>query len=198
MKNIIFDLGNVLILFDPSAYVNEFIPKEKQKEFLEVVFQTSEWKELDLGTLSYDDAKAVFKKKLKTCDKEIDALFQDNLYNMLKPIEMNVALLDKLKDKYNLYILSNFHKDAFEAVSSGHDFFNKFDGGIVSAYHNCIKPDEKIYNLLISKYNLKPDETLFIDDMEENILKAKELGINTMHLTDYTKLEEHLINMNII
>ena len=198
MKNIIFDLGNVLILFDPMKYVNENVSSEKREKFLNVVFNSSEWLDLDKGTLSYEDAKKIFKDRLKDCGKEVDGLFEDNLYGMLKPIEKNVKILEKLKEKYKLYILSNFHKDSFETISSRYNFFNYFDGGIVSAYHNCIKPDEKIYKLLIDKYNINPTETLFIDDLEKNILKAQELGIKTIHLIDYTKLEEELRESKII
>ena len=198
MKNIIFDLGNVLILFDPAGYVNRSVAEEKREKFLDVVFRSSEWKNLDLGTLTYSNAKKIFKEKLKDCDAEVDALFGDNLYGLLKPIVSNTELLKKLRENYNLYILSNFHKESFETVSSKYDFFNYFHGGIVSAYHQCIKPDEKIYRLLIDKYELNPEETLFIDDLAENIKAAEKIGINTIHLTDYTTLSEKLRDKNII
>ena len=198
MKNIIFDLGNVLILFDPSGYVNKSVSPEKREKFLDVVFKSTEWEKLDLGTLSYDDAKKIFKEKLKDCDSEVDMLFGDNLYSLLKPITKNAELLKSLKENYNLYILSNFHKESFETVSSKHEFFGYFDGGIVSAYHQCVKPDEKIYRLLLDKYDLKPEETLFIDDIAENIEAAGKIGIDTIHLTDYNALSDRLRNKNII
>ena len=198
MKNIIFDLGNVLILFDPLGYVNKSVSPEKREKFLDVVFRSREWENLDLGTLSYEDAKKIFKEKLENCDDEVDTLFGDNLYGLLKPIVKNTELLKKLKENYNLYILSNFHKESFETVSSKHEFFNYFDGGIVSAYHQCIKPDEKIYRLLIDKYSLKPEETLFIDDLAENVKAAGKIGIDTIHLTDYNTLPDKLRNKNII
>ena len=96
MKNIIFDLGNVLILFDPSGYVNKSVSPEKREKFLDVVFKSDEWKKLDLGTLSYENAKKIFKEKLKDCDSEVDMLFGDNLYGLLKPIMKNVELLKNL------------------------------------------------------------------------------------------------------
>lgn len=198
MKNIIFDLGNVLILFDPSGYVNKSVSPEKREKFLDVVFKSTEWKNLDLGTLSYDNAKKIFKDKLKDCDNEVDLLFSDNLHSLLKPIVKNTELLKSLKKNYNLYILSNFHKESFETVSSNHEFFEYFDGGIVSAYYQCLKPDEKIYKLLIDKYDLKPEETLFIDDMAENVEAAEKIGINTIHLKDHNMLSDELRNKNII
>ena len=97
-----------------------------------------------------------------------------------------------------MYILSNFHKESFETVSSKHEFFSYFDGGIVSAYHQCLKPDEKIYRLLIDKYGLKPEETLFIDDLAENVEAAGKIGINTIHITDYNTLSDRLKSKNII
>ena len=77
-------------------------------------------------------------------------------------------------------------------------FFGYFDGGIVSAYHQCVKPEEKIYRLLLDKYDLKPEETLFIDDIAENIEAAGKIGIDTIHLTDYNALSDRLRNKNII
>ena len=198
MKNIIFDLGNVLILFEPGKYVEKFVSKDKQEKFLRVIFNSLEWKNLDRGTLSYDEAKNIFKSRLEDCDEEVDKLFENNLYHVLKPIMVNVEVLNELKGKYNLYILSNFHKDSFETISSSYEFFKNFDGGIVSAYHQCLKPEEEIYRLLMDKYNLDPKETLFIDDAKENVQKAEELGIKTIHLTEYEKLREHLVNLDII
>ena len=104
MKNIIFDLGNVLVLFDPSGYVNNSVVPEKREKFLDVVFKSIEWKNLDLGTLTYNDAKKIFKEKLKDCDTEVDNLFGDNLFGLLKPIVKNTELLKRLKENYNLYI----------------------------------------------------------------------------------------------
>jgi putative hydrolase of the HAD superfamily len=198
MKNIIFDLGNVLVLFDPSGYVNNSVVPEKREKFLDVVFRSIEWRNLDLGTLTYLDAKKIFKEKLKDCDTEVDNLFGDNLFGLLKPIVKNTELLKRLKENYNLYILSNFHKESFEEVSVKHEFFSHFDGGIVSAYYQCIKPEKKIYRLLLDKYNLNPQETLFIDDLAENVEAAEKIGINTIHLTDYNTLADKLKEKNII
>ena len=106
MKNIIFDLGNVLVLFDPSGYVNKSVSPEKREKFLDVVFKSAEWKKLDLGTLSYENAKKIFKEKLQDCDIEVDMLFGDNLYGLLKPIMKNTELLKNLKKKSHVCVHS--------------------------------------------------------------------------------------------
>ena len=198
MENIIFDLGNVLIMFDPVAYVNENIEENKRKKFLDIIFGSSEWLDLDRGTLSYSDAKKIFKSRLEDCDSEVDRLFLDNFYSMLKPITQNIALLSGLKEKYNLYVLSNIHKDSFEALSTKHEFFKNFDGWVISADYNTIKPEAKIYETLIEKYKLDPHKSLFIDDSEKNTVKAEEFGIKTIFLPDYTKLEGELKKLNIM
>ena len=152
-------------------------PKSEKRE--EAAFYAAEcfYKLSPVYSLDQTDTEKALDKMQRFIDiyPESQFLPQANVY------------VKKLKEKYKLYILSNFHKDSFETISSRYNFFNYFDGGIVSAYHNCIKPDEKIYKLLIDKYNLNPTETLFIDDLEKNILKAQELGIKTIHLIDYTK-----------
>jgi len=116
---------------------------------------------------------------------------------LLKPIKKNIKLLYKLKDhyEYKLYVLSNFHKNSFEYVFKHNDFFRLFEGCLVSCYFKLLKPEEKIYDTLLYEFGLIPEETLFIDDMKENIEAAENKGIRGFHLPDYTKLEAELKNI---
>lgn len=195
IKNIIFDLGNVLISFDPEKYLNENVKESLRKDFLEKIFKTEEWLNLDRGTLTYEEAKKIFKQRIPEGKEEIDKYFDTDIYNMLSEIRENTKLISKLKEKYNLYILSNFHKDAFEGINKKYDFFKYFDGGVVSCYYQLLKPEKEIYEILINKYNLNPNETLFIDDTKVNVDKASELGINVIYLEDSEKLKEKMIEL---
>ncbi|MFL0245361.1 HAD-IA family hydrolase [Candidatus Clostridium stratigraminis] len=97
-----------------------------------------------------------------------------------------------------MFLLSNFHRSAFERVSLENEFFNLFDGRIISYEINLIKPEKEIYNRLLKTYNLEPEETLFIDDMQENINSAKELKINTILFSDAKSLREALKNKRLL
>ena len=192
IKNIVFDLGRVLIKFEPKKYTEQNIPEEKRETFYNGVFGSDEWQMLDRGTLSYEDAKKIFKKRIPGVDEQIDRLFDVDLFEILQPIEENVKLLPELKEKYNLYILSNFHQPAFEHIFKKYDFFRLFDGHTVSCYYYLLKPEKEIYDTLIEKFNLIPEETVFIDDTKVNIEACEKEGIRGIHLPDYTELEQKL------
>lgn len=197
IKNIVFDLGNVLINFDKDTYLKEKLPKEKRKDFHDNVIGTKEWLMLDRGTLTYPEAKKIFKERSPHLATEIDNFFDKDFFELLKPIKQNIELLYKLRDhyEYKLYVLSNFHKDSYEYVFKHNDFFKLFEGCLVSCYFKLLKPEEKIYDTLLYEFGLIPEETLFIDDMKENIEAAENKGIRGLHLPDYTKLEEELKNI---
>ena len=185
VRNIVFDLGNVLINFNPRDYT-------KNEKFLKEVFASPEWLMLDRGTLSYEDAKEIFKKRVPEEAEEIDRLFDTNFSGLLLPIKENTELLPELKKKYNLYILSNFHKGACEDIYEKYDFFKNFDGHTVSCYCHLLKPEKEIYEEILIKFSLNPEETVFIDDMKVNIEAAEKFGIKGIHLPDWTKLKEKL------
>ena len=192
IKNIVFDLGRVLIKFEPKEYIEQNVPEEKREDFYNGIFGSTEWLMLDRGTLSYEDAKKIFKERVPGADKQIDRLFDVDLFEILQPIEENVKLLPKLKEKYNLYILSNFHQPAFEHIFKKYDFFRLFDGHTVSCYYYLLKPEKEIYDILIDKFNLIPEETVFIDDTKVNIDACEKEGIRGIHLPDYTELKQKL------
>ena len=192
IKNIVFDLGRVLIKFEPKEYIEQNVPEEKREDFYNGIFGSTEWLMLDRGTLSYEDAKKIFKERVSGVDKQIDRLFNVDLFEILQPIEENVKLLPKLKEKYNLYILSNFHQPAFEHIFKKYEFFRLFDGHTVSCYYYLLKPEKEIYDTLIDKFNLIPEETVFIDDSKVNIDACEKEGIRGIHLPDYTELKQKL------
>lgn len=192
IKNIVFDLGRVLIKFEPKEYIEQNVPEEKREDFYNGIFGSTEWLMLDRATLSYEDAKKIFKERVPGADKQIDRLFDVDLFEILQPIEENVKLLSKLKEKYNLYILSNFHQPAFEHIFKKYEFFRLFDGHTVSCYYYLLKPEKEIYDTLINKFNLIPKETVFIDDTKVNIDACEKEGIRGIHLPDYTELKQKL------
>ncbi len=194
MKNIVFDLGNVLIDFSPKEYIEKNISKEYSESFYHTVFASKEWIGFDKGTVSYEEARIIFKNKLPQCNKEIDDFLDYKFFDMLVPIWQNVKIFEELVNtgKYKFYILSNFHKEAIEALKSRYKFFDKFDDEVISCYCHLLKPDDEIYEYLIDKFKLDPKETMFIDDTEINVKNAEKFGITGVHLPDYTKLREKL------
>lgn len=198
IKNIIFDLGKVLINFKPEEFVNKNIKEEYREKFFNVVFKGQEWADLDRGVLEYNDAIKIFSEKIPECSLEIKKIFDNYILDVLEPIEKNIEIMKSLKGKYKLYVLSNFHYPAFDYIFKNWEFFKYFDGKIVSGHCKLLKPEKEIYKLLCSTYSLKPDECVFIDDTKVNIEAAEKFGIKGIHLTDINILEEKLKENNLI
>lgn len=198
IKNIVFDLGNVLISYEPQKFISKYVKKENQEKFFDIVFGSEEWQKLDRGILEYKEAIEIFSKKLPEEKEAIEKLFSNNIQEVLFPIEKNLKLLPVLKEnKYNLYILSNFHRDSFLEIEKKCNFQKFFTGKIVSYSVKLLKPEKDIYLKLLNTYNLIPEETLFIDDTLGNIIAANELNIKTIHLKEKENLDKELINLGI-
>jgi putative hydrolase of the HAD superfamily len=197
IKNIIFDLGNVLLDFDPKTYVKSKIAEEKVEEIYKCIFQSDEWPMLDRGVISEEEAKKNIIARNIKCEKLINIVFE-NWYDILIPIENSVNVLRKLREEgYKVYYLSNFHLAAFEHINTKYNLFELFDGGVVSYKEKLLKPEREIYERIINEYDLEPSATLFIDDMKENIEAAMNLGLRGIVLKNPNDLKIELEKFHI-
>lgn len=199
IKNIIFDFGGVLIDWNPRYFFKDyFSDDEKMEYFLENIAQSAWNEEQDRGrTLS--EGTEIQVKKFPDWEKEIRAYY-DNWTVMLKSdIPANVEVLRKLrKTHYHLFGLTNWSEETFPYALENYDFFQLFDGKIVvSGTEKLIKPDPKIWYVLLERYNLKAQESIFIDDNAKNIETAQSLGFETIHITPETNLEQELISLGV-
>jgi putative hydrolase of the HAD superfamily len=179
IKNIIFDLGNVLISFRPSEYFDKRnYPENVKARILADIFGSREWSMLDNGEITTQEAIDSIALCSSLKKEEIVHVF--NLRTeLLYPIDENIRVLPDLKKRgFRLFYLSNFPGDIFDEIRSGYFFFTYFDGGLISAEAKVSKPDSRIYNLLLEKYNLVPEESLFIDDIEVNVKAAEATGLH--------------------
>jgi epoxide hydrolase-like predicted phosphatase len=178
IKNLVFDLGNVLISFRPSEFFDKKnYPEAIKSTILADIFKSREWLRLDNGEINISDAIDSIALKSSLKREEIAHIF--NLRTeMMFPLDQNVRLLPGLKKRgFSLYFLSNFPLDIFEEIKTGYFFFRYFDGGIISSEVKFSKPDRRIYEILLEIYSLKAEECLFIDDIEINVKVAEELGM---------------------
>ncbi|WP_295252791.1 HAD family phosphatase [uncultured Catenibacterium sp.] len=197
MKNIVFDLGRVLLSYEPL----EWLKKKNythDNELFAIIFQNPLWVRLDEGTITREEFTEKLNNEYPELALDIETIMEEWI-ELLHPIENNIKLLSQLKEKgYSLYVISNFHLDAYERFLKKQDWFTLFDGAIISAKEKLIKPDLKIYELLLERYHLNADECLFIDDSLDNIKACKEIGMDGIHLPDNSKLEEELKKHQII
>ncbi|MCX6253751.1 MAG: HAD family phosphatase [Bacteroidia bacterium] len=178
IKNIVFDLGNVLISFKPSEFFSKKnYPENIKATILSDIFGSEEWLLLDNGKINTQEAIDGIALKSSLKKEEIAHIF--NLRTELMfPLDQNVRLLPELKKQgFRLYFLSNFPMDIFEEVKTGYYFFKYFDGGIISAEAKFSKPDSRIYEIVLEKYSLNPGECLFVDDIEINVRAAEATGM---------------------
>ena len=177
MKNIVFDLGRVVFAQDPAKSSTEF------KQFFSYVSQSPMpqfWVDYDLGVSSLDkvaDDLAAYRSVeveyaremiLKAIDKQ-------------ETIAPTHKLITELKAAgYKLYVLSNMSREFIHFLRQ-QPVYENFDGEVISCEVGVAKPSPEIYEILLEKFDLKPAETLFIDDRLENIHAAENLGINTHH-----------------
>ena len=199
IKNIIFDFGGVVMDWDPRYFFKDhFKDDEKMEHFLKNI-ATDEWNaEQDRGrTLA--EGTEIQVAKHPEWEKEIRAYY-GNWTTMLKSdIPHNVEVLRKLEDsKYELFGLTNWSAETFPYALENYDFFKIFEGKIVvSGTEKLIKPDPTIWEVLLNRYQIKAEESVFIDDNAKNIEVAKSLGFICIHIKEDTDLEKELRDLGI-
>jgi putative hydrolase of the HAD superfamily len=197
-KNIIFDIGNVLLNFQPEEYLKSKLTEPDKVPLIhKEIFQSEEWLMLDRGTITEEEAKKNIIKRVGENGTLIELAFE-NWYEILTPIDDTVEILKELKNAgYRVYYLSNFHLLAFEYITEKYDFFKLFDGGIVSYKEKLLKPDENIYRRIIEEYGLKPEESIFIDDTQVNIEGSGKLNFAAILFNNPEQLRQSLKKFNI-
>lgn len=181
IKNIIFDLGGVLIDWNPKYVYRQIFDTEKEVDWFLENITTHDWNiEQDAGR-TLDDATQLLVKQHPKWENEIRAFYGRWEEMLGGPIDQTVKLLQHLIDlnEYRILALTNWSYETFPVAIERYGYFlNLFEGILVSGVEKMKKPDHEIYELMLSRYDLVADESVFIDDNKGNIKAAKELGIH--------------------
>ncbi len=199
IDTVIFDLGGVLIDWNPRyMYQHIFKTNDAMEYFLSEIC-TNHWNELQDGGRSFAEATQILTDEFPHYTTEI-AAYYSRWEEMLKgPIDETVLLLSELKvsGKYRMYALTNWSAESFPIALARFEFLHWFDGILVSGEENMKKPDHKIFHLLMDRFSVDSEKALFIDDNQFNVKAAKEVGLNTIHYIDSiqcrTDLQKYLI-----
>ncbi len=199
IETIIFDLGGVLIDWNPRyLYRNVFDDQEEMEYFLEHVC-SGEWNgEQDRGR-SFEEAILIKQKEFPHYNNEIE-LFFSNWHEMISGcIQGSVDILDKLysQRKLRLYALTNWSHQTFPYALENFEFLKRFEGILVSGKENLIKPNPAIYHLLLSRFDIIPERAIFIDDSLKNIEAANKVGLHGLHFSDSLNLKKQLYEYGI-
>ena len=186
----LFDLGGVFFDWDPNHFFkNVFDDDEERKYFLTEVCN-DQWNFQQDAGRSIAEAESELIPKFPHYEKEIKMYYKNHRKMIRGIFEESIEVLRQLKDKNNkCYVLSNWSAETFAGMTDDYPFLKLFDGLLISGEDKLMKPDSAIYELAINRFNLNPNETIFIDGKLENIQAAQNLKILTIHLTDPNKIE---------
>lgn len=183
IKNYIFDFGNVLANFYEEMLTAPYVEDETlRKTISEVVFDRLYWDKLDDGSITDDEVRTEIRRRLPEEHGELGCLVYDSWVKTLTPVPGMEELVADLKQTgKKLYLLSNISigfAESYREIPWLDRLLGMFDGLVFSGVIAMVKPDGEIFEYLLNTYSLKPEECLFIDDRQENIDGAEEVGIH--------------------
>jgi len=198
LKNIVFDFGGVLIDWNPVyLYRDVFGTEEEMNYFLENICRYDWNIQQDAGRPLAEATRLLQEKHPRYRDQI--ALYYGRWEEMLGgPIEENTRLIRPLKQKYDVYGLTNWSAETIPLAMKRYDFFADLDGIVVSGEEKIVKPDPALYRILLERYGLKAEESLFIDDNAANIETARQMGFQVVHLTADLNLGQWLKHASIL
>lgn len=177
IKNIIFDMGGVLIDYNPEKTLYGMFDKETADILLKAVFRNQLWSDKDRGIITPAEIMEKVKSEIPEAVFEKVSEMVDNFYPYMPPFEKMVGFIETLKEKgYGIYLLSNASSD-FHERRKDIPALGLFDGVIISADHKLLKPEKEIYEKLYETFSLNPEECFFIDDVQANIDGAAATGM---------------------
>ena len=197
--NLVFDLGGVVVRWDPDAIIaGVFKDEGTRARVREGVFGHADWLELDRGTLGREEAIRRAAQRTGIAESEMKKLLHAVPLSLV-PFPDTVDLLYRLKAKgHPLYCLSNMHFASIEYLESTHTFWDVFDGKVISCRLQLCKPEAGIYERLLETYGLEAKDTLFIDDVQKNLDAAAKLGFRTLKFENAGQCERELHALSLL
>ena len=180
IRNIIFDIGGVLLEYNPKTYLDKLnIEESKRKILNDVIFHNPKWKDCLNGFITNSELIEYVVNENQKYKREIEQILsKENLKYMLPPKQEMIEYYKSLKQKgYKIYLCSNITKDTYNYIKDSFEIIQVADGGVFSCFENISKPNVEIYEKLIEKYNLDIEKSILIDDTKRNIISANDIGL---------------------
>ena len=193
IKNIIFDFGGVILDWNPRYLYKSYFNNDQEMEHFLADICNGEWNIKQDAGRPFAEAVKELQAKYPEYAEAIQ-MYDDDWEKMLKcELPESIDLLKELKSMgYGIYGLTNWSAEKIGYAFANYSFFSLFDGIVVSGVEKVVKPDRKIYEILLERYSLKPGECVFIDDNQDNVDMAKVLGINAIRFDNIGNVKEHL------
>lgn len=194
IKNVIFDIGNVIFYYDREYLLKHFYTGKDFDLLIDKLF--CRWEQLDEDKLSLSEYVRLAQQSLPDNLKKYAPAVLNNWEYFMQHNKEIMCLISELKQKgYKLYILSNM---TWHFINNQYKFpiLKEFDGIVYSAPIKMVKPNEDIYQYLLKKFNLNPTECVFIDDIKKNLATAARFGIKTFHYQSNTnELRDFILSL---
>ena len=197
IKNIVFDMGNVLVKYDPKYFLKDY-PDFERGLFDAEIYHSNHWRRFDRGELSEEELIELVNSHIPQ-HYHADAKKLIQWYNLSAPIEGMESLIEQLKTNgYHIYLLSNTSL-AFHKFSKNISALRYFTGLFISADCGLLKPDKQIFRLFCNQFSLCPSECVFIDDTLVNVKSASEEGFTGIRFNGDTSMLKHeLVRLGIL
>jgi 2-haloacid dehalogenase len=178
VDTVVFDLGNVLIAWDPRRLYRQLIDDEQRMEWFLHEVCSSAWNEQQDAGRPWAEATALLRAQYPEHAELIDAYHLRWEETLVGPIEESVAILGELKARgVRLLALTNWSQETFPIARQRYPFLQWFEGIVVSGEERLVKPDPRIYQRLLERYGVVPSRALYIDDSARNVAAAEALGM---------------------
>lgn len=195
IRNVVFDFGGVVVGYDPEGYMKKLYGDGPAGRYiLDGLFGSELWRDLDLGLVTRREAYAPILERADAAGfgSEMRFVMDHWFEDMMGTREDTVALARRLRDRgTHVFYLTNMQGDVWEKLIA-RGLRDIFEGGITSFEARMTKPDIRIYRRLLSKLRIRPEETVFFDDMERNVAGARAAGIRGELFTDAGSAEDTL------
>lgn len=194
IDTIIFDLGGVLIDWNPRYLYRKIFQTEEEITWFLNNICTSEWNDEQDGGRSFEEATQFLIDKHPDLRIPIEAWYSRWQETISGPVAGTVEILRKIKENqtHRLYALTNWSGETFPWALQNFEFLHWFEGIVVSGVEKRRKPFPEIYQILFDRYNISVENTLFIDDNHRNIETARQLGLSTVLFTSPDQLKADL------
>ncbi|MDK2813374.1 MAG: hypothetical protein PWQ08_629 [Clostridiales bacterium] len=197
-KNIVFDIGGVIVDYDPKGYLSKLFNNAELEEFLySIIFDSEEWKLLDQGKITRALAERRMLEAAGQHHYEAQLVLDDWRELMITKLDTVDLILALRHSGHHLYFLSNIPEDVYLLFQQRRRFMQLFEGGVPSFAAKTAKPDPEIFKLLLNTYELSAAETIFIDDSPINVAAAEALGITGLRFKSATALHHDLIELGL-
>jgi 2-haloacid dehalogenase len=196
---VVFDLGNVLVRWNPRLLYEQLIPDAGELERFFSTVITHDWiRDQDAGR-TFADGIALLTAQFPHYQNEIHAFWERWEEMVPGPIEETVEILAELRERQTpLYALTNWSHETFPIARPRFPFFEWFEGIVVSGEVQLVKPDARIYRHLLDAHGLRAEDCIFIDDSPANVAGAEAVGIAALHFQSPGRLRQDLIELKLL